>query len=1299
MSEKTIKWTEQQKRAIVTRGSDILVTASAGTGKTAVLSGRCVDIVSDKSICPNVWSILVLTFTDMAAEEMRSRIAEQLRSAFAESDDPGIRRHLRQQLILLQGADISTIHSFCKRLITEYFYKLSIDPTFKVIDTDEAKLLKAEILEKTVDWAWQQSDLQQVLEQLLYRRDLRANEGFLTKIIAISEFLDGVVSQKSWFQRATQLAEITNPSTTCLGEQQKQIVLNRLRHILAQIKYALWLYKNENADPVRNSVTKNVSTKFGYSNGADGNWAKKWQETFANPIAEYIELIESDNWEKFSERIRNHQRPSRYEYKPKDLSGPITEIIRGITETAKKSFDNIFDLAILNPEYLNIVGGSVSLQTIVLIKLVKKFDRLYSQAKRTYNCMDFADLEHHALRLLAAEDSSEDKPLPSGTALLLRQRYRHIFVDEYQDINSVQRRILDMLSSGRNILEVGDAKQSIYAFRGAEPDIFIEQLKKASTGFQKPPDSLRVDLNTNFRSTIGILDFVNKIFSRIMTASFTKIEYDESAHLKPALLSEKKSHGTERAVEFHILDEIDINSNPQNDESGEPFDQESLDLVSSRQHQAAMIARRIKQIVGSENGKAEFRIYDKEIAQFRDVEYRDIVILMRSLAKKANDYVEVLQLAGVPVSCQATAGYFETTEITDMLCLLKVLDNPQRDIEFAAVLRSPFFNISDTELTKIKLHSKPVSSEVERNAQKNRNFYDLVLEYSVSGGDTKLAEKLQRILAQLEQWRTIARRGNLADLIWQIYRKTNFLSFVSALPSGEPRRANLLKLHDRAIQFEGFVTSSGIPTLARFINFIEELQETGQDWAPAEPPSAVGNAVRILSVHKSKGLEFPVVFLAELNSQFNKQDIHTDVLADTDYTLGLQVIDRNSNSKIQSLAHQVIAEQKLEKLLAEEMRILYVATTRAKVRLILTASKDRNHCRSIITNGYWLNLPFTDQSSIRDQAQGFTLPDWQLRACQSPLDWILYALSDQQVLHNVFETGLVKDSQQEDLFSLKLYSQKELEELSRYVLQIKSGKSKSRLPVCKSDAQPMHPPQKPKSELFLQIKKLLSWQYRYCDSTLMPAKLSVTQLTHRNDEYVRFDYSRALERQPSLAARVTGHESRVTGNAAHLVISRLDLTKPINVEAIQRTKEKLLADAAVAEDVAGTIDADSILAFFNSELGRLALDKENTVWREWPFTFALPAFEFRNSLHASRFTRDEIVVVQGIIDLLIRTPQGLVIIDFKTDNITAKQVPQRAELYRRQLELYARAASGILKEKLLAKWLYFLTPATEFEIK
>jgi len=1258
MAEKKIKWTEQQKRAITARGSDVLVTASAGTGKTAVLSGRCVDIVSDRAICPDIWSMLVLTFTEMAAEQMRSRIAEQLRAAFLESGDP----HLRYQLVLLQGADISTIHSFCKRLITEYFYKLGLDPTFRVVDADEAGLLKAEVLEKTIDWAWEQGNLVQALQQLLSRRDLRTNDGFLSKVIKLSDFLDTIVSRQNWYQRSARLTEEANPFTTDLGEEQKKIIADKLQHILNQLRHCQKLYQND---------------------GGCGDWSSKFEASHTQPVLECSKFLGAGDWDKCAELIRNYTKPATY--KPKDVRGEIASLIQRTARKAVDSFKKLSELAMVNPDYLDRVGRASNLQTKVLIELVKRFDMLYSDAKSAINCLDFADLEHYALKLLTTEDSS-DEPSPSDMAQLLRRRYNYIFVDEYQDINPVQKAILDMLSSEGNVFVVGDVKQSIYAWRGAAPEIFIEHLKPASVEPASAQKGLRVDLNANFRSAKGILDFVNRVFGRIMSTSFAKIDYDDSAKLRPALstgclTAEDKSKAqapgdNKPVVEFHLLDEAGKDEDSVNQQNSPIADHESLNVISSRQRQAAMIARRIRKMVGADTGRAEFQIYDKQQDCLRDVRYRDIVILMRSLAKKASDYVEVLRLAGVPVSCEATAGYFEATEISDCLCLLKVLDNPQRDIELAAVLRSPFFKISDTELAKIKIHGRAVEA--------NRNYYGCVVEYDRSGPDMKLAEKLKGILTVIEQWRTVARRGNLADLIWQIYRQTGFLSFVSALPNGQARRANLLKLHDRAIQFEGFASSAGNLSLTRFVEFIEKLQEVGQDWAPAEPDASAGNAVRILSVHKSKGLEFPVVFLAELDTQFNKRDIYSDFLADGK-TLGLQVVDIESNSKLSSLAHQVIAEHKLSTALAEEMRILYVATTRARDRLILTACEKQQHCRDIVCDGFLWG--------------GDRIADWQLRRCKSPLDWLLYGLSDQKLLHDGLETGLVPKSDN-DLFTLKLYDQVELEDLAVYVLQLKgSKKDKAGRKTKKSSSK------QTSGKLLSQVKKSLAWRYEFGDSVVLAAKQSVTELTHRDDIYTKIDYSRALDRLPTAipaAAAVLAEpvEGRLIGTATHLIISQLDLSMPVDKNAVQKTIERLLTDGAISESVTEHINTGSIVALFESELGREVTKEYPNVQREWPFTYALPASELQDSylLRDTRYEIRDTIVVQGIIDMLVKTPQGLLIIDFKTDRITPGEVTERTQLYKKQLYLYGRAAAAILKQNLLAKWLYFLTPSCSIQI-
>jgi len=1227
MSQSKINWTTQQSRAIVEHGRNVFVSASAGTGKTAVLSGSCVNVVTNQSACPDVWSVLVVTFTEMAAEEMRSRIARQLNSAMETTEDAVLRRHLRRQLVLLGAADISTIHSFCKRIITEHFYEIGLDPTFGIIDADEAKLLKTEILEKTIDWAWKQNNIADALRQLMTRRDLRMTEGFPATIIEISDFLDGVVSRDNWLERAKVLAEAVDPFATDIAQAQKQMIAEKLENIVNQIRHAEKIY-----------------------NDATGGGNTKFENLYIEPITKLLKVLKDGNWAKFNELILNYRKP-RIET-PESVDKEFAGFIQKTVKKAVDSVDNIHDLAILNPEYLERFAGAIGTQTRVLVELVKRFDDSYRQAKKAINCLDFADLEHYALLLLTTEKSG-----PSQTALKLRKKYKYVFVDEYQDINDVQQAIIDMVGSPGNIFAVGDPKQSIYRWRGARPEIFIEHLGRASVSPKSNAAGLRVDLNVNFRSVKPILDFANKVFSRIMTASFAGIDYDESAYLKPH--SDTAETAISPAVELHILDEA------QADSDASPF--------SDRQLQAAMIARRIKQLVGADSNE---RILDKETKNPRPVEYRDIVVLMRSLAGKS-DFIEALRLAGIPVSCDAAAGYFEATEITDMLCLLKVLDNPRRDIEFAATLRCPFFKFTDTELAKIRLHGKKIN--------RNLGFYDCAKSFCESGSERGLADKLSKSLATLDEWRTVARRGRLAELIWHIFRQTGYLSFVCALPDGPARRANLLKLHDRAIQFEGFAGNSGVPSLTRFIDFIEKLIAAGEDWSKPQPEAGTGNTVRVMSIHKSKGLEFPVVFVADLDSRFSKKDFSRDCVLDERLTLGLKIIDAESNSRLDSPAYQVIEERNRRKSLAEEMRILYVAMTRAMNRLILVGCKDRDSCRNILTAAH----SFAGQS----------IPSWHLETRQNHLDWILSALGSEPLLHQVFQTELPTQTAQDNLFSVQFYDQPELAKLSAIIQHSKHttiDNQQSTINNLKGLAR---------------LKESLNWQYPFGNAPSLPAKRTVTQWTHRNDEFTKIDYSLAFDRKPKAIFSTKQIDGRSVGTATHLVMSKLDLAKPVMTEAINRLIEKLVKDGALIQEIASQIDADSIAKFFKSYLGQTVLDKKTVVRREWPFTFAVPASQWdesathqtsdglrvtpeRDALRRS----DDFIIVQGIIDLLVETPEGLVIIDFKTDDVSAEWALRRAELYRGQLNLYAQAASIILGREVKSKWLCFLRPGREVEV-
>ncbi|MHC4187796.1 MAG: 3'-5' exonuclease, partial [Planctomycetota bacterium] len=706
------------------------------------------------------------------------------------------------------------------------------------------------------------------------------------------------------------------------------------------------------------------------------------------------------------------------------------------------------------------------------------------------------------------------------------------------------------------------------------------------------------------------------------------------------------------------------NSKNNQDTSQEP---QTTTKISSRQQQAALIAQRIKKMVGTNTCKAEFQIYDKNLEEYRDVQYSDIVILMRSPSSRVDDYVQVLQLTGINVTSEFGTGYFQATEIADLLALLKVLDNPQRDIELAAVLRSPFFNFTDTELVKIKLCSD----------KKNNNyttFYSSMINYTENGSDQKLIQKTNDTLAKISTWRSIARQGSLADLIWQIYRQTNYLSFVTALPNGQLRKANLLKLHDRAIQFEGFASNSSLATLTRFVDFLEKLDEAGREWAPAKSQSAAENAVRIMSIHKSKGLEFPVVFIAELNTTFNIKDKSSDCLTSPVYTLGLQVIDHETNSKISSLAHQIIAEEKAAQQLAEEMRILYVATTRPMQRLILTGSLKQKKCQHILTEGFCFGPN--------------PVAPWKLRSCRSALEWLLYGLSYQTALHECFDTPFVNKATDDHLFTAHLYDQEQLDQLSD-IVQILRNSKRRKIDIEKSK------PKAKKSETFNKVKDAIFWRYQFGDAPLINAKRSVTALTHQEDEFSSYDYSQALAKRPRSVSTAAPVDVRLIGTATHLIIANLDLAQPINKTTIENTLQQFIEQDSLPASLARHIDTNSIISFFDSDLGKLVLNNKENTYREWPFTLALPA----SQLPHIPSDIDDHIIVQGIIDMIISAPDGLVIIDFKTDSVSPDQLKDRTGSYRPQLQLYAKAAQKILNKKIAATYLYFISPRCEMEVK
>jgi len=1193
-----------------------------------------VDILQQADTSTGILNLLILTFTDSAAEEMRTRIREKLMTAA--QHDPSARR-LQHEVLCLPAASISTIHAFCKQIITEHFHTLGLDPSFRLMDTDEQRLLKTEILKQVLDWAWQQEGLAQGLKALLRQRDVSVVQGFPAKILTLSDFLDGVVSRSQWYERARTRAKSGLSQTGEWAQAQQALIVEKLRELETRLQAVLQFYEahcTEAQVPALPNAHLLETLLQIQADAAAGHW----------PAC--VAAVQA-----FSKKNVT---------KPKAVDETQASFIQTQLKQIITEFLGLRDWAVLCPDYGERMAQTVCLQTLTLVDLTQEFDRRYRAAKQRSNCLDFADLEHYALQVLTEPDAKTGALRPSRSARMLQQQFHHVFVDEYQDVNPVQEAIIRAVQRGDNLFVVGDVKQSIYAFRGAQPGIFQARLEPAT---QRPAKgkALRIDLNTNFRSEQGILDFVNQLFRPLMTQASSGMAYDESAWLRPL----QSRTVDEPLVELHILDEQESISEA---ESGVPAHvSDQLNAVSSRQRQAALVAQRILQLLGQDSGGAALQVKDKITGQSRDLAFRDIAILMRSPAGRVDDYVGILRSAGIPVNTTQNAGYFDATEIRDCLNVLKVLDNPQRDIEMAAVLRGPFFNRTDTDLLRIKLAKDQAGPQ---------SFYDRVVHYSQKGPDPDLVDGLKQVLQRLAAWRQLARESSLADLIWTLIRTEGLLSMVLALPGAQVRRANLLKLHDRAIQFEGFASNQGAVSLHRFVTFIEQLQQAGVDWSSAEPPGSDEDAVQLMSVHKSKGLEYPVVFLVELNTRFSRKDTNDAVLMAEDGALGLQILEQNTNARLDSLAHQVIAQTKARASLAEELRILYVAVTRAKIRLILTGCAGQDECRDC----------------VQDREAQETVPLWILQGRRNFLQWILTALAGQRSVQNAL--GLDGAAHDPDLLRTTLYGQDELRVLSAYVNQL--GQAEGANAAARSgtvDAQ-----------IIRQLKETLQWRYAHQALTVLPAKRTVSQLVHPDPLAPKMDamdaHSLAVQRLDQ--SPVEPRDASVIGTATHLVLARCPWQGTVTASTIDALIQDLLDQQAMDAVTARHIDRAAILAFGRSPLGQLARDAHKTL-PEWPFTLNLPVQELADyglDLSPGDISDpDEYIVVQGIADLLIMNQEGLHLIDFKTDRISPEQVPQRVKRYENQLRLYSVAAQAILQRRVSGKWLYFLKPGLAVPIE
>lgn len=1224
-----IPWTASQKLAIETIDGDILLTAAAGAGKTAVLAQRCLHLLTKIDPPCGMGELLVLTFTNTAAAEMRQRIGQALQEALGQ---PGADGHLRRQLALLDQADICTLHAFCSSLLREYFHRLGIDPAFEMMDGDQTTLLKHQIAGEVLEDYYSAAegnpgDFLAFVDAYGASGTDRSVMGLLLELQRFLETLENpALWQDHWQAETAKLTQETAEPLQLVQRQQQQLhrqleaLQERLTHAQESLKYFPDLaFYQPHLLQLRDMLTQ---------------------------------------WGRLQQEITLPKAPNRPQGMTDDDIRPIKDLI----DQAKGHFKALQAVYGRKPEELRNELRTAMPFVGVLLGLHRQLITRYERAKRQQNVMDFADLEHQALALLRDENG------PTDIATELQRRYRHILVDEYQDIAPVQEAILACLrrkDHGGNVFMVGDVKQSIYSFRQADPHIFLHKLRtfKPLPALPAGDGSWRIDLQENFRSRREVIEAVNTLFSRCMTEPFCAIDYLHEGQLIFGAQGYDAANAANYRVEWHLLERYAENeADAAEDEySPTPATQEAFAEWDATRREAAIVAARIRRMVGAEGGAAEFTILDTATKQNRPVTYRDIVILMRSLRVRAEVWSEVFTRMGVPLHAQQTGGYLQATEIQDMLSLLQLLSNPRQDIPLAAVLRGPLVSLNESHLAMIRRHSP------------EQPFHQAVWDYTESGPDAELRRRLETFGGQLDTWRTAVRQGPLADVIWRIYTETDLPAFVSGLPQGPQRYQNLIQLHDRARQFDTFARQG----LGRFLEFIEDLLEQEGDLGTMPVLTEADNVVRLMSVHKSKGLEFPVVIVADLARKFNFRDSRQTVLFDRpeEFPIGLQTIDAVSRDHWETVAHRIIADTRSQRNLAEEMRILYVALTRAREKLLLVGSTDLEAFRT--TCRLW------------QHHQG-ALPAFLLRGANTPLDWLGPTLAG----HEDIRSFLQGQNQPGRLFDIHGYDPDAIAALMGNL----TPESRTAPPAQLEDlvgAIPHNPPD------LTGLMARIQWRYPQAELTRLPARTRVTELKRQviplDDE--EFTPAAAWSKTPAEFSRtprfLQEHPSAPgameKGIWVHQFLQAVDLAAPLDEADLRRQWEGMVRQGLFAEGGPAQIDFSAIAGWFASPLGRELIAHRDRLQREWAFTLAVPVGELYPDLMAGASAQEKILV-RGVIDAFYETPAGMVIVDFKTDQITAEQAAARAAFYQPQLKLYRRAVETILLRPVVKTVLYFLTP-------
>lgn len=1241
-----VTWTNDQWKAIMAKDKDILVAAAAGSGKTAVLVERIIRKILSEEDPIDVDELLVVTFTNASAAEMKHRIGEALEKAIDEN--PGS-RHLRKQLSLLNKASISTLHAFCMEVIRKYYYLIDIDPDFRIADSTEAQLLRDEVMDELFEDEYGKENNEIFFKLVDSFTNDRSDAALMDIIQSVYDF-----------SKSNPLPDLYLQSIVSMYEVQAVDDIEELPFI-----QALLLDIELQLTAAKEMLKQGLDlTKL-----PDGPAprAENFQDDLR--VIDTLIIAKQDSWKTLYEAMQTWSFSRAKPVKKGQYDENLTGKAQKLRDKAKKKIQEIKDeLFSRRPE--SFLRDMEDMQPLIdtLVFLVKEFSQRFEKVKREKGLVDYADLEHYCLEILAGEYTTGGEFSPSEAAQSCRDHFKEVFVDEYQDTNMVQETILKLVTkveeTNGNLFMVGDVKQSIYRFRLAEPNLFLGKYHRFS--LNGDASGLRIDLAQNFRSRKEVLDAVNFLCKQIMGAKVGEINYDEAAELRngapypveepfPAELILIDQNGKE----LEDVEETEFET------GGGPVEFNAAELEQS-QLEAKVIACKIKELVSN-----KAHVYNTKAKTSHPLMYRDIVILLRSM-NWAPQIMEEFKQQGIPIYANLSTGYFEATEVSIMLSLLRIIDNPYQDIPMASVLRSPIVGLNEEELARIRIHHKSGS------------YWEAVTKFCFS----KTAEteesfylKVRRFYDSLKTWRSMARQGSLSELIWQLYRDTRVYDFAGGLPGGKQRQANLRALYDRARAYE----QTSFRGLFRFLRFVERMMERGDDLGAARTLGEQEDVVRIMTIHSSKGLEFPVVFIAGMARSFNMTDIRKPYMLDKEFGFAAKYVDVAKRISYPSLPQIAFKRKKKLEMLAEEMRVLYVALTRAKEKLYLTAA-------------------LKDMAKILEQWQDvaehpeWLLPDYQRASAKSYLDWIGPALirhEDCKDLRLFEQTNKAVSHEITNHPSSWRVSLLRADELQKQEMAEDSAENHFLELVQQGNAVPAA------SRLAAEVTARLNWEYPFPHAATHRSKQSVSELkrfAERADEHSGTDFVRTfnkaiLKRPKFIQEKSLSPAER--GTAMHMVMQHIDLTKPVIDQTINELTARMVHQELLSPEQAEVIDSSLIVQFFETELGKRYLTA-NAVHREIPFTLSLPARDVYPDWNGA----DEAIFIQGIIDCIVEDETGLTLIDYKSDTITgrfkggfAQAKPVLEEKYKLQINLYARAIEQIWRQTAAQKYLFFFDGA------